>query len=287
MKLLAAITVFSSLLHQAASECPVEDLDNSVDIPDAPATFYYTIGDGVLMACLEAETDDSVGWMAVGFSDNGMMVTTMSDTLNHTAAIGGWGPDVTKYALITKGGKQAPAALQTLTDASYVKEDGMSTLMFTKPLVEEGEVPIIEDGENIFIYAWGPSGGKYRSVYIIKQYMCLLLLYPAYILQSFHAQHMLLKGFHTTYGNIKTGGDEVEEEAEPATNDEVADEDHSGHDHDEAVPDVDEPATNDEVVPDVAVDEPAATLADSAAFSNNVLAAGIMASMGFAATLLL
>jgi len=235
MKLLTAITVFSSLVNQAASECPV-DLDNSVDIPDAPATFYYTIGDGVLMACLEAETDESVGWMAVGFSDNGMMVTTMSDVLNHTAAIGGWGPDVTKYALITKGGPQAPAALQTLTDASYVKADGMSTLMFTKPLVEEGEVPISEDGENIFIYAWGPSGG-----------------------------------FHTTYGGITTGGEvEEEEEAEPATNDEV-------------VPDVDEPATNDELVTDV--DEPA-TLADSAAFAKNVLAAGTMA-MGFAAALLL
>ena len=158
MKLITAITVFSSLLNRAASECPT-DLDNSVDIPDAPATFHYTIGNGVLMACLEAETDDSVGWMSVGFSENGRMVSK-SDVLNHTAAIGGWGPEVSKYDLITKGGSQAPAALQTLTDASYVNADGMSTLMFTKPLVEDGEVPIVEDGENIFIYAWGPSGGK-------------------------------------------------------------------------------------------------------------------------------
>ena len=140
-----------------APSCP--ELDNSVDIPDAPATFHYTIGDGVLVACLEAETDDSVGWMSVGFSDNGKMVSKI-DGLTHTAAIGGLGADVSKYDLITKKGSQAPSALQTLTDASYVKADGMSTLMFTKPLVEDGEVPISEDGENIFIYAWGPSGGK-------------------------------------------------------------------------------------------------------------------------------
>ena len=70
--------------------------------------------------------------------------------------------------------------------------------------------------------------------------------------------HTLRKGFHTTYGNITTTADEVEEEAEPAT--------------------------NDEVVPEEAEPE---SLADSAAFSNNnVLAAGTMA-MGFVAALLL
>ena len=69
--------------------------------------------------------------------------------------------------------------------------------------------------------------------------------------------HTLRKGFHTTYGNITTTADEVEEEAEPAT--------------------------NDEIVPEEAEAE---ILADSAAFSNNnnVLAAGTMA-MGFAAAL--
>ena len=68
----------------------------------------------------------------------------------------------------------------------------------------------------------------------------------------------LLKGFHTTYGNITTTADEVEEEAEPAT--------------------------NDEIVPEEAEPE---SLADSAAFfNNNVLAAGTMA-MGFVAAILL
>ena len=123
-----------------------------------------------------------------------------------------------------------------------------------------------------------------------------------------YVQNLLLKGFHTTYGNITTGGDEVEEEAaEPATNDEVVPE---PADEEDEVLVLAEPTTladtpaedvaeekaeaaeevaegKAEVAEEVAEEKSDEILADSAAFSNNnVLAAATMA-MGFAAALLL
>lgn len=245
MKFPTAITIFSSLLNRATSEGCGDDHVYSMDIPNADGAFHYTIADGTIKVCLE--TDDHDGFVAVGFSTDGMMLST-TDGTNHTTAIGGLPlpdmPPVVKLDLVQKAGFQPFSALQTLTDVSYEVDDEKATLKFTKALVEEGEVAISEDGENFFLYSWGDVGG-----------------------------------FHTTYGHLKTSDftKDVEElepttndEVEPATNDEVVDE----------VDEVVEPETNDEVEPA----EPTTLAADSAADSKAVLAAVVMV---FGATLLL
>ena len=188
MKLLTAITVFSSLLNRATSEgegCGFHD--NSMDIPSANGAFHYTIADGVIQVCLEANNHD--GWLAVGFSTDGKMLST-TDGVNHTTAIGGLPlpdmPTVVKLDLQQKAGYQPFSALQTLTDVSYEVDVDKAILKFTKPLVEDGEVPISENGENTFLYSWGDVGG-----------------------------------YHTTYGHLKTSDFVTNDEVEPATNDEV------------------------------------------------------------------
>lgn len=167
MKLITAITIFSSLVNGATSE-GCSGFDNSMDIPDADGTFHYTIDNGVIQVCLEAVHD---GWAAVGFSTDGKMIST-TEGINHTAAVGGLpvGKDVVKLDLSVKAGYQPFSALETLTETSFEMVDDKVWLKFTKPLVEEGEVPISEDGENIFLYSWGQVGG-----------------------------------FHTVYGHLKTG----------------------------------------------------------------------------------
>ena len=188
MKLLTAITIFSSLPNRATSEgegCGFHD--NSMDIPSANGAFHYTIADGVIQVCLEANNHD--GFLAVGFSTDGKMIST-TDGVNHTTAIGGLPlpdmPTVVKLDLQQKAGYQPFSALQTLTDVSYEVDVDKAILKFTKPLVEDGEVPISENGENTFLYSWGDVGG-----------------------------------FHTTYGHLKTSDFVTSDEVEPSTNDEV------------------------------------------------------------------
>ena len=202
MKLLTAIAVFSSLINRATSEGCEDDHTYSMNIPNGDAAFHYTISDGVINVCLEANDHD--GWLAVGFSTDGMMLST-TDGLNHTAAIGGLPladmPSVVKLDLQQKAGYQPFSIQQTLTEVSYKVDEMGARLQFTKPIVEDGEVAITEDGENYFLYAWGAVGGP-----------------------------------HTTYGHLKASdflandkgevtNDEVatndEVVAEPETNDEV------------------------------------------------------------------
>jgi len=257
MKLLTAITIFSSLPNRATSEgegCGVHD--NSMDIPNADGAFHYTIADGVIQVCLEANNHD--GFLAVGFSTDGKMIST-TDGVNHTTAIGGLPlpdmPTVVKLDLQQKAGYQPFSALQTLTDVSYEVDVDKAILKFTKPLVEDGEVPISENGENTFLYSWGDVGG-----------------------------------YHTTYGHLKTSdfvtNDEVEpatnDEVEPATNDEV--EPATNDEVEPATNDEVEPATNDEVEP--ATNDEVDTLPDDSAAGNNAVAGTLAMVFGAAALLL-
>ena len=187
MKFLTAIAVFSSLINRVTSEGCEDDHDNSLSIPNADGALHYTISDGVINVCLEANDHD--GWLAVGFSTDGMMLST-TDGVNHTAAIGGLPladmPSVVKLDLQQKAGYQPFSIQQTLTEVSYKVDEMGARLQFTKPIVEDGEVAITEDGENYFLYAWGAVGGP-----------------------------------HTTYGHLKASGIVIKDEVKPATNDEV------------------------------------------------------------------
>jgi hypothetical protein len=99
-------------------------------------------------------TAPQLGWVAIGFSDNGGVM------VGSEAVIGL--PDtgeVLKYDLNgEETGSVVPmsTAKQTLIAASIIQDATTTTLTFTKRMVEEGEVPIIV-GLNTFLGAYGGS----------------------------------------------------------------------------------------------------------------------------------
>jgi DOMON domain len=97
---------------------------------------------------------DYVGtaWLSLGWTETGKMVPA-------TAIIGL--PDegtVLKYDMTTytvEGVVPAPDYQQTLSDTSIVQENGVTTLTFTKPLVEAGELAVTADSSMTIMWAWG------------------------------------------------------------------------------------------------------------------------------------
>ena len=96
------------------------------------------------------------GWIGIGFSTEGLMAG--SQAVIGIPAEG----TVLKYDL-TSTATPMSEERQTLTDTSIAEVDGMVTMDFTKLLVEEGEVPILEDAENTFIHARGLGTLGYHS----------------------------------------------------------------------------------------------------------------------------
>jgi hypothetical protein len=100
-------------------------------------------------------TIPSLGWASLAFNDNGGLM------IGSEAVIGL--PDtgeVKKYNLGAKGTAGVlPMAddKQTLIATSISQESGITTLAFTKILVEEGEIAIDATGENVFLSAYGTS----------------------------------------------------------------------------------------------------------------------------------
>jgi len=93
-------------------------------------------------------------WVAVGASESGLMVG--SDAVIGIPATG----EIKKYSLSAKsleGVSVMPDEKQTLVNAAITQANGMTTLTYTKILVEDGEIPINRDGDNIFIAAHGSS----------------------------------------------------------------------------------------------------------------------------------
>jgi len=96
------------------------------------------------------------GWVSVGASESGLMVG--SDVVIGIPSTG----EVKKYILSSKSGDLSGIAVmpdekQTLVDASISQANGRTTLVYTKILVEDGEIPIDAFGDNIFIAAHGIS----------------------------------------------------------------------------------------------------------------------------------
>ena len=60
-----------------------------------------------------------------------------------------------KSMICKYGATPMPLEKQTLRDTSIVEEDGKTIIEFIKLLVEDGENPIFEEGENIFLHARG------------------------------------------------------------------------------------------------------------------------------------
>ncbi|KAL7548776.1 hypothetical protein ACHAWF_012027 [Thalassiosira exigua] len=141
-----------------ALSCP-ESLDGVIPLDSADATVYYALvpsdppgaDNGLLCARVEVEAD---GWVGFGISERGDMVGSV-------AVIGL--PDegsVLKYRLLGKSEDDVVVAndeYQTLIDPSVTQSGGVTTLEFGKLLVEDGELPILEEGVNQFLLAVGSS----------------------------------------------------------------------------------------------------------------------------------
>ena len=141
--------------------CP-DTLDQSTVIDsDSGSTLFYAVvpdspsgsGNGVLCGRLEVEND---GWIGLAFSPTGLMEGS-------TAIIGVPGGDVEKYDLAGYNAVPMSADKQTLRDTSCSSDGGKTTMTFTKLLVEASEVPILEEGENDVLSAWGGSAVGYHT----------------------------------------------------------------------------------------------------------------------------
>jgi len=145
--------------------CP-ETLTN-VNTLDDKTVMYYAIvpsnpssaNNGILCARLEVQSDQ--GWLGFGISTDGKM--TGSQAVIGLPSDSGLAEDgdVKKYDL--NGGDPRIKVMdddkQTLIDSSITQDvdAGLTVMSFTKLLVEndESEIPIAENGENIFLFAKG------------------------------------------------------------------------------------------------------------------------------------
>ena len=145
--------------------CP-ETLTN-VNTLDDKTIMYYAIvpsnpqsaNNGILCARLEVQSDQ--GWLGFGISTDGKM--TGSQAVIGLPSDSGLAEDgdIKKYDL--NGGdpriKVLEDSKQTLIDSSITQDvdAGLTVMSFTKLLVEddESEIPIAENGENIFLFAKG------------------------------------------------------------------------------------------------------------------------------------
>jgi len=143
------------VVEVASQPCP-DVLDRSTII-DTEATLHYAVvpsnptesGNGLFCARLEVKTD---GWVALAISADGRMIG--SEAIIALPSDG----TVLKYDLGAMSvNRVIPMAeeKQTLIDPSIIQEDGKTILEFSKLLVEEGEIPILEEGENAFLHARG------------------------------------------------------------------------------------------------------------------------------------
>jgi len=145
--------------------CP-EELTNANTLDDKTVMYYAIVpsnpssaNNGILCARLEVQSDQ--GWIGFGISTDGKM--TGSQAVIGLPSDSGLAEDgdVKKYDL--NGGdpriKVMEDSKQTLIDSSITQDvdAGLTVMSFTKLLVEddESEIPIAENGENIFLFAKG------------------------------------------------------------------------------------------------------------------------------------
>lgn len=99
-------------------------------------------------------------WVGFGISPEGGMIG--ADAVIGLPAAG----EVVQHDLAGKTvALVTPWETQTISDASVVQENGVTTMSFTMPLANEGQHGIVADGPNTFLYAYGSSNelGFHRS----------------------------------------------------------------------------------------------------------------------------
>ena len=145
----------------ATLTCP-DSLDQSMEI--GIDTLYYAVvpsqpaGSGNGLLCGRLETEDHDGWISIGFSADGSMAGSQAIIGVPSAGT------VLKYDL-TSTATPMSEDRQTLSGTSLTEVNGMVIIEFTKLLIEDGEVPILEGAENTFIYARGHNELGYHGVY--------------------------------------------------------------------------------------------------------------------------
>lgn len=148
--------------------CP--DTLNQSSIINSQSTLYYEVVVPSLNTSSDANNNDIFcarlevidiedGWIGIGFSPGGKM--------EGSQAIIGVPNDgmVQKYTLSGYYPGVMSDEKQTLQDTSISidEEDGKTVMKFAKQLVEEDEIPIVHDGENILLHAWGNSMLGYHT----------------------------------------------------------------------------------------------------------------------------
>ena len=135
------------------------DLAKSMTLDkDGALTFYHYValapeGDSrVGILCGRVEQTDAEGWIGFGNSPTGEMEGGIG-----IVGIPGDGT-VEKYYLGDGEIERLPDEKQTLMFASITQDDVGTTIMeFAKFLEEEDELPILANGDNIFLFALGAS----------------------------------------------------------------------------------------------------------------------------------
>jgi len=154
MKLLSAAATFLFLLNGVASQtCPSADEMTEMQLDDTLTLKYAVVlassGDerNILCARLEGASE---AWLGFGISPSG--------TMEGGEGIIGLPDDgtVKKYYLGSSVRvDEMPDEFQTLMSSSITQADGVTTMEFAKYLDEDGEIEIVPNGNNTFLYAVG------------------------------------------------------------------------------------------------------------------------------------
>jgi len=134
-----------------------ETLQLSGDLQGSTLSYQFTFDDpntGGKDSITVTYTAPVTAWVGVGASTSGLMLG--SDAVIGIPSTG----QVKKYSLSSKsldGVSLMSDEKQTLVNTAITQANGMTTLTYTKILVEDGEVPINRVGDNLFIAALGSS----------------------------------------------------------------------------------------------------------------------------------
>ena len=156
MRFLSAIASLLLLRSSVGQMCP--EIPSTTEEITPTLIFSYSIilatstdERSILCARLESDSEGFIG-----------LAVAPSDSMIGGEAIIGLPDDgtVLKYYL---GGKSSsavelrPEEMQTLMDVSILQDNGTTTMAFTKFLQEDGEIEILTNGDNLFLYAQASS----------------------------------------------------------------------------------------------------------------------------------
>lgn len=99
-----------------------------------------------------------VGWLGIGFSDNGLMAPSTAIVALPNEPVGDSNPAKYHITSAYDGGMQRDME-PSLTDASIRQDENTTILAFTIPLLRQGETPILFNDTNHIIYAFGYGNG--------------------------------------------------------------------------------------------------------------------------------